>query len=570
MNIDRPSKSRSPNGQEHEGSSLSFGDNRLENETIRSFRIEERLEGNQVVKSGSIDVYLPKDVTWDYHSTAHFQGPKNLQHKGVCVKATRQEEGTMRFTFEGTLTEFTRSTVKNIEFLGMSPLETAYWFPLLTGLVRGVEVPGLRLDNELRPFLYAVPLKGLTVTGSKKVLMFRDSGIVSGDHDDLLQPLLNNSKIGKTESVWCSDVPKAWGVVIAEDLIEAEQLALDRAQFTADLVSFALRSGISHFQTRFESLPLEWNIETGRTSVMLEPWIVFLDQKHNKGWIRTVPLVDLESTVDLESGYERIMFFAERILGASKAGDLADQAQKRVLSDRERKLSNGVQRALRWLSIAWNEGSMDDQFIATWISLESILNSADLPKVFEGGRKPVRTDLRKAISDISFPQNVNPNLDITLEMIQGRLFQNQWSLRTKLSLFADVFGTKLKSGDTNLIVSLSKIRNKLFHDGRREGLVTRDELRQLQYLVERLIATASVGGYADLEEQCRYKLQFGEIGPEGGAAPLTLNGRDVPYTFWLMDDERGNQIEEFVIEGKIYSPHNSDLSFTTTSGVNSC
>ena len=564
MNIDKPSKSRSPNGQEHEGSSLSFGDNRLENESIRRARLEERLEGNQVVKSGSVDVCLPKDVTWDYHSTAHFQGPKNLQHKGVCVKATRQEDGTMRLTFEGTLTEFTRSTVKNIEFFGMSPLETIYWFPLLTGLVRGVEVPGLRLDKELRPFLYAVPLKGLTVTGSKKDLMFLDFGIVSGDNDDLFQPLLNNSKIGKTESVWCSDVPKARGVVIAKDLIEAEQLALERAQFTADLVNFALRSGISHFQTRFESLPLEWDVETGRASVTLEPWIVFLDQKHNKGWLRTVPLVDLESTVDLESGYERIVFFAERILDASGAGDLADQAQKRVLSDRERKLSNGVQRALRWLNIAWNEGSMDDQFIATWISLESILNSADLPKVFEGERKSVSTALKQAISDVSFPQNVNPSLNITLEMIQGRLLQNQWPLRTKLLLFADAFGIRLKPGDTKLVASLSKIRNKLFHDGRREHLVTSDELRQLQYLVERLIAAASVCGYADLEERCRYELQFGEIGPEGGAAPLTLNGRDVSYTYWLVDDGRGDQIEEFVIEGKIYSRHNSDLSFTTT------
>ena len=141
----------------------------------------------------------------------------------------------MSFSFEGALWEFERSSVKNIEIFGMSNLEVAYWFPQLTGLVRGVEVPGLSLDEEFRPFLYAVPLQGLSAAGTKKFFFFRDFGVTSGDKDDVFQPLLNDSNIGKTESVWGSDVPKAWGVVFARDLIEAEALALNRARFTADL-----------------------------------------------------------------------------------------------------------------------------------------------------------------------------------------------------------------------------------------------------------------------------------------------------------------------------------------------
>ena len=76
-----------------------------------------------------------------------------------------------------------------------------------------------------------------------------------------------------------------------------------------------------------------------------------------------------------EGGYERISFFAERFLDVSEAGDFMDQANKRILSARERRLSAGIQRSLRWLGVASNEESMGDQFIAAWISLESILDT---------------------------------------------------------------------------------------------------------------------------------------------------------------------------------------------------
>ena len=72
--------------------------------------------------------------------------------KGICAKARGQQNGSWEFSFEGALWEFERTSVKNIEIFGMSNLEIAYWFPQLTGLVRGVEVPGLTLDNELIPF----------------------------------------------------------------------------------------------------------------------------------------------------------------------------------------------------------------------------------------------------------------------------------------------------------------------------------------------------------------------------------------------------------------------------------
>ena len=561
MTIDESASVESPCGNTFVDSRLCFGNDCFSSEAIQSLKFSERLEGNHIVKSSSATVVLPEEMRWSYHAETDLLGPQDLNHRGICVKAEWQEDGSMSFSFEGALWEFERSSVKNIEIFGMSNLEVAYWFPQLTGLVRGVEVPGLSLDEEFRPFLYAVPLQGLSAAGTKKFFYFRDFGVTSGDKDDVFQPLLNNSNIGKTESVWGSDVPKAWGVVFARDLIEAEALALSRARFTADLISFGLGSGISHFETRYDSEPLEWDVDIGRSKISLEPWVMLLDQKNKKGWIRTIPLVEVDSTIDLEDGYERIAFFAERFLDASEAGDFIDQANKRISSGRERRMSAGIQRSLRWLSIASNEESVGDQFIAAWISLESILNAIEYPEVFGGDRESVGDALKEAISALGLPRQVSHSLSISEEMVEGRALQNQWPLRTKLALFAKACGIRLKSDDSALVRDLSRIRNEIFHAGRSDFPVSKEQLIRLRYLVERLVVATSVYGYEDIEERFRHELQFGEIGPEGGGAPLSLNGRDVPYTFRIMQDEAGIHTEELVIEGKIYNRQNSNISF---------
>ena len=543
-------------------SELCFGADCFSGEAIQEQTFSERLEGNHIVKSSSAVVVPPAEIRWDYHSEAELQGPKGLNQRGVCVRAAWRDDGSMEVSIEGAIWALDRASVKNIEIFGMSNAEIAYWFPQLTGLVRGVEVPGLTVDSELRPFLYAVPLEGLTAKGDRKFYFIRDFGITSGDADDVFNPLLANSGIGKAESVWQPEVPKAWGVVFARDFIEAEGLALGRAQFTADLISFSLRTGMSHFDTRYESEPLEWDVDLGRSRVTLEPWILILDQNNTKGWIRTLPLIDQDTKVDLDDVYDRISFFAEHFLEASEAGDFVDQTEQRSLTDRERKLSAGIQRSLRWLGIASNEEGISDQFIATWISLESILNAIDYPGVYSGARESVGDTIKEAIAALQLPRQVTQPLMISKEMISGRVLQNQWPPRTKLELFAKACGVHLKPDDSELVRDLGRLRNEVFHDGRNDPSVSSQQLRQLQYLVERLVSAASVYGYEDIEEQNRYQLQYGEIGPEGGGAPLSLDGRDVPYVFRVVKDQEGRLVQEFVIEGKIYNELNSDVSFT--------
>ena len=137
--------------------------------------------------------------------------------------------------------------------------------------------------------------------------------MVAGDLDDLFGPLIANSHIGNNEPVWeHAHNPKAWGLVFAHDLIEAEALAITRAQFTADLISFALRTGISHFDTRYNSEVLSWDIQLGRSMVALHPWVLLREQSEVKGWIRTIPLIEQSEAIDLHVGYDKIMFFTER------------------------------------------------------------------------------------------------------------------------------------------------------------------------------------------------------------------------------------------------------------------
>ena len=539
---------------------LCIGDDCFPHETIQKFSFEERLEGNQIVKTSSAVVFPPLEARWDYHAETAFRGPKGLKHGGVCVDAKRHTDGSIEFSFEGHAWEFDRTIIRGLETFGMSDLENAYWLPLLTGLVRGVEMPGLTLDDELRPFLYSIPLKGLIAEGNVKSFRAMDFGVTSGENDDLFGPLLAKTTFGQTEPVWQPDVPKVWGVVLARGFLEAEGLALERARFTADLVNFALSTGVSHFETRYGAQPLDWSISVGRSVVSLEPWILLREASVVKGWIRPIPLVEQKGETDIEDGHERIALFFDRFLKASKLGDIEEQTGRRTLSKRELKLSKGIQRSLRWLGVASREENLSDQFTATWISLESILNAIDYPDVFGGDRASIGVAIREAIDSLHLPSQTNEPLMISQQMIEGRTLQNQWPPRTKLHIFARAFGIELKPSDSTLLRDLARLRNEVFHAGINDPQVSKEQLRQLQYLVGRLVVAASIDAYEEIEDESQHQLKFGEIGPNGGAAPLSLNGRDVSYALRMVQEDEGLQIE-IAVEGKLYNDQNANISF---------
>ena len=539
---------------------LRLGDDVFEGKQIHKFEISEFLDGNRVVKTASAVLNPPCEATWDYNSETVLNGPQGLEHKGICVKAIQNTDGEIEMSFVGLMWEFDHATIREARMFGMSPLEIAYWLTSLTGIAKGVEIPDLELDEELRQFFYAVPLKGLTIDGKTKSFTAADFGVRSATDDSLFQPLLEKLQMTNMD-IWKDDVPRAWGVVFARNLLEADALALKRAQFTSDLISFALRSGVSHFETRYKKENLGWDLKKGRSAVSLHPWVLVCEADPVKGWIRPVPFTDQRFDVDLDDGIEQIEMFAENFHGASRLGDFVEQTNQALLTERERNIAGGIQRSLRWLGLASQESDITDRFVGTWIALEAILNCIEIPGVFDGNRTSLKNLIRVGIRGMDIPRKPAGVLSISKEMVSNRVFNNDWPLRDRLEIFARAFNVKLKPGESQLVRDLSRIRNEIFHEGKQDVSIDKKQLRRLVYLIERLLIAASEVGYEDVEDDCNHTLEFGKIGPGGGAAPLFLNGKEVPYRFLGTQDEEGNSTMEFVIEGKIYNEGNSTLEF---------
>lgn len=537
---------------------LCFGDDCLTDSTISCADISFYKEENVLFSEATVRGDPPEDLRWDYRATTTLYEKEELIRTGLCIKATEEAGESIVFTLRDSLWEMEQTTVKNIEIFGMSQDEVRYWFLRLVG--QDVNISGSIPDDELRPFMYAVPLKGLQAIGEPKSFFIGDFGVASGEYENVFAPILAQSNYKTITSVWDDEVPKAWGTVYARDMLEAEALALTRAKFTADLIGFALRTGVSHFESRYEIEPLSWDAEVGRVLVSLHPFIIIRETKEAKGWIRSIPLVDRQKEIDIGDCFDRITYFAERFVDASQAGDFFDQVRRRPLGKRERKLSTAIQRSLRWQAIASDEDDLCDCFIATWIALEAILDAVEYPGVFKGDRRSLRSPIEQKIEELSIPDKPDEQLTISKEMLKGRIFQGQWPMPKKLGLFATAFGVELRPEDFKLVRNLAKVRGAVFHTGNDNPDLNGEQLQQLRYLIERLVVAASIFGYEDIEDD-RHQLRFGPIGPEGGAAPLFLNGREVPYEFRIFNGSEKNHAWEFIVEGKIYNEKNADLGF---------
>ena len=541
-----------------EGLALCFGNDCFPDGMLLSAQLEQTLRGKQIVQTSLVTVAPPLGFVWDYHAHIALNNPDSTLHRGVCLKSELEPTGSIKFSSQDILWEYERIYVNKICFFSTNPLEVAYWTNMLIGIVEGVDIPGLRLNRELRHFIYAVPLSGLSLNGQAVSFFNTDSGVASGDYDNLFGPLLANSELTKDEQVWQDENPKTWGIVLAHDHIEAERIALSRAQLSVDVMNFALRTGVSHFKTRYDEEFLKWNAETGRSLISLHPWVCLLEAETKKGWVRSIPLIEQKTETNLEEVYGKIQLFIEKFKSLSYAGDLEDQSGQREISDREKKLFLGIQRALRWLNVAYSEISIEDQFLATWISLESLLNSLEYPGVFEGKRREYLSAIKHALDEMSLPRNCDESLSISDELIRNRVLLGEWPLRTKLVLFARSFGVQITTDDSKVVRDLQLLRSKILHGGQSDRIGQNGQLRRLQYLVERLIIAASICGYEDLEERSSEQFRKGKIGPEGGALPLYIDNKQVPYTLRIRVDEEGQEELEFTVNGKIY--HVSKIS----------
>ena len=509
-------------------------------------------------RSASITLNPPFEVLWDYREKVRIYESDELILTGVCSKAESNEEGKLHLQLRGPLWRLERTALRGLGTFGMSGRERFHWIAKLVDPDANPTVEGLELDNTLRSFMFAVPLENLKPP-SKVLILNTDTGITTHEYDDVFRPILAQFGEMEEEPDWDNNNPRLFGVVMANNLLEADNLARDRAKAILDIMNLALRTGMSHFETRYESEPIAFDAETTLRPVSLSPWIIVREASQLKGWVRRVPTAKLESEIRLDDSLGRIRFFLSEFNRVSETGDVHDQLGRRKLSERERKLLLGTKRALRWLNNASSEEDLRDRFTATWIALEAILNSITYPGVFESERATIKEDIRNSIKGIRLPNTTKKSLEINNGMLESRILQNDWSLLRKLSLFAESAGIRLKPDDTLLVRKLSRARNPILHEGREISELSQEQVNQLRYLVERLIVGISIGGYEDLEDRV-HKLHIGTIGPEGGAAPITIDGKkDLPYEFRATMDKQGQLVGNWIVEGKIYSDKNVEL-----------
>jgi hypothetical protein len=160
--------------------------------------------------------------------------------------------------------------------------------------------------------------------------------------------------------------------------------------------------------------------------------------------------------------------------------------------------------------------------------------------------------VKKRLGEIPMPHTDNPLLAMTTDELNNRVLQGHWFLSRKLQIFASSFGIQLDENDVHTVRRLSNVRGTALHSGSATDNLTNKDVRYLQNLVRRLVMATTIGGYQDLESQVP-KIQFGEVGPQGGAAPLFVDGQPVPYELTLQQSEDGQWIGEVITQGRLFN-----------------
>ena len=529
---------------------LEIGGALFPEECVREAEISFEGDDHIQFRSAYVVVTPPTELRWDFKEEAKLYEDGEVILTGVCSEATLEEGETLHLNLFGPLWKLERTALKSLETFGMSNRENMHWLVKLTDPGMDTRISGLEMNTTTRPFMYAIPLKGLN-DFQQTMFLTSDTFISSPSNDNVLQPILERSESIRGVEDWDEPNARIFGTVFADDFLKAEHLALERARLMVGIINFSAGTGMSHFETRYEREALAFNAENCLSPVSLRPWIIIIDLTETKGWVRDYSPPAMEPVNTTGDPLQRIQFFLSKFLDASKSGDIHDQLRERQVSHREERLLTGTKRAFRWLDIASGEEDLKDKFAAVWIALESVLNSVKYPRVFQGERAGIKAEVRETLRTIQIPVETNPMLSVDTEMLINGALRDQWSSRRKLDMFARAIGINITPDDKDLVSKLGKTRAIVFHEGEDNPDVSAKQVMKLRSLVERLIAATSVGGYEDLEGG-PYKFQFGEIGPEGGAAPLSIDGKDVLWGVRAFRDSMGNLVAEWNAEGKIY------------------
>lgn len=537
---------------------LKIGDTLIPAESIERVKLTVTSDALSSTRQCHILIKNLEGFTWDFRSFFELYEDDDLKFRGICASAEIKSPGNLSIEVRGPTWEMQQTEVRELGFFGMPHLEMVHWTGKIAGPSGGINVLGLELNEERRPFAFAVPIDGISMGDSPSSIWLGDAGISVPELDNVFRPILDQMGLSESKAEWGAGKPFVWGILLAQDLFEADKKALQKAKLVEAFVRFAFKSGNSHFESRFDSTQLAWDSRLPRAPVSLHPWILVREVNPAKGWVRRIPSTVSATSAEIENFKDRIEIFAEQLSAILQIGDAVDESGRRNLSNRERKLARGAQRALRWMSAADDELEPTDKLLALWTSFESLLGSIDYPKVFGGARANFRKPLLDLVDELCGSVDESQEISISSQMLRNRILNGQWPTTTKLSMFARSFGISLTEGDETIVSRLARIRGGIVHAGEFDVSITDEDLRALRYMIERLLASASFMAYRDLER--RFRLSWGPIGSELGAAPLYVDGDEVGRRWGMQgsqDPVTKEQQWEIVAAGHVFDSRNS-------------
>ena len=496
---------------------------------------------------------------WSYHQTLELYRGDHCLDRGRCVDATWTDSKTLlKVRWSDFSWDLDSIMLRRCVTLNMRGPEQAYWLVRLMHSGKDPDILGFAPDTTLRLFRYAVPLTGLSNGDSARLVGHSDFGVTSSDPNDPTNRLIAQLTKDVDRDSWAVDVPKIFGGVVARTPLEAEAHALRRARFAADLLTFAVHTGASHFDTTYDTQHLDWAAIDSIAAVSTQPWLLLFEATTLKGWIRSVPLTFIGRRTRLGAIRKRVRTFLNNFSRVAASGDAAEQLQINApRAAREDRISKAVQTAVHWLAEAARMPEDDDyRLLPVWTALEAVLSAIEYPPVFDKRRLDIKRQLLAAINGIEGADvdEIAPLKDL----LRTRLLNNAWPIRRQLELFAEAFGVRLHAGDSEVVKRLARIRGQAVHTGGApvEGLGC--EIEQLRYLVDRLVMAASVCAVRAPTKDEGYAIKIVGLEPgTTGAATIYIDGKEVPYTLRSKSKPDGTQAMVVTSDGLIYDDSNS-------------
>ena len=517
-------------------------------------------EETQTEQSRRAESTLQPDLAkrWSYHYTLEIYRAGRCLDRGRCVDATWLDSNRLRIQWRDFSWDFDHLMLRRCVTLNIKGAEQAYWLVRLMHSGKNPNVLGYRPDSTMRPFRYAVPLSGLSNEDTGRLIGHTDFGITSSDHNDPTNKLIQQLTKDVDKDSWAADVPKVYGVVVARSPIEAEAHALRRARFAADLLTFALQTGASHFDTVHETQRLNWSARDSIATVSTRPWLLLVEAATLKGWVRSVPLTFVDKNARLKEAKERVRIFLQNFRRVAEFGDAGGQLQDKPPSARENRIAKAVQTAVHWLAEASRMSHDGYRLLPVWTALEAVLGAIEYPPVFDRRRAHLKNRLLATINGLEDSGATTEEVEELKDLLKARLLNNAWPVRTQLELFAKAFGIRLHGGDAEVVKRLSRVRNKAVHTGDTDQGDLGCEIRQLKYLVERLIMAASVCAVRATAGGGMHKVRIVGVEPgAAGAATIYIDGRQVPYVLSGRTGPSGSHTMTLISDGLIYDDSNS-------------